>query len=141
MCLVPERSGSADFALHFPADPAWVRNVRQAMRTALGGTVPRNGELIDTAVLLTSEIVSNAVTASLHCPTPPPVDVHACWSPEGALQVVVQDRAPGTPQPPERAPATEAEHGRGLLLLTRCARRWEVCRHAPGPGKRVSFQL
>ncbi|MFR9726586.1 ATP-binding protein [Streptomyces sp. MS19] len=141
MCLVPERSGNADFALRFPAHPAWVRNVRQAMRTALDTTVPRNGELIDTAVLLTSEVVSNAVKASLHCPTPPPVDVQVCWSQEGNLQVIVHDRAPGTLDPPDRAPADEDEHGRGLLLLTRCARRWEVCSHTPGQGKTVSFQL
>ncbi|RKN10038.1 ATP-binding protein [Streptomyces radicis] len=141
MCLVPERSGTADFALRFPAHPVWVRNARQAMRTALTSVVPANPELIETAVLLTSEVVSNAVRASLGCRTPPPVDVHACWSPEGDLQVQVHDRAPGDPAVPERPPPTERESGRGLLLVTRCARRLEVCHHVPGPGKTVWFQL
>ncbi|MGK5532587.1 ATP-binding protein [Streptomyces sp. URMC 129] len=141
MCLVPVRSGTADFALRFPAHPVWVRNARDAMRTALSTTVPGNDELIDIAVLLTSEVVSNAIRASRNCPTPPPVDVHACWSPEGDLQVNVYDRAPGEPDVPDRSPSDDREHGRGLLLLARCARKWDICHHAPGPGKMVWFQL
>ncbi|ARQ69398.1 ATP-binding protein [Streptomyces marincola] len=141
MCLVPTRSGTADFTLRFPAHPVWVRNARHAMRTALSTTVIADDELIDTAVLLTSEVVSNAIKASLDCPSPPPVDVHACWSPDGDLQVNVYDRAPGDPRLPEQAPPAEDENGRGLLLVTRCARRWEVCRHVPGSGKTVWFQL
>jgi anti-sigma regulatory factor (Ser/Thr protein kinase) len=139
--MVPVRSGTADFTLRFPAHPIWVRNAREAMRTALSTSNPHNGDLIETAVLLTSEVVSNAIRASLKCPSPPPVDVHACWSPEGDLQVRVYDRAPGEPRLPHRTPPPGAEGGRGLLLLTVCARRWEVCRHAPGPGKTVWFQL
>ncbi|TDC11370.1 ATP-binding protein [Streptomyces sp. 8K308] len=141
MCLVPVRSGTADFTLRFPAHPSWVRTARDAMRTALRSAVPLNGELIETAALLTSEVVSNAINASLCCRTPPPVDIHACWSPEGELQVRVYDRGPGMPRLPDASPAVDQEHGRGLLLLSSCARRWEVCRHAPGPGKSVWFQL
>ncbi|ONK12303.1 ATP-binding protein [Streptomyces sp. MP131-18] len=141
MCLVPTRSGTADFTLRFPAHPVWVRNARQAMRTALSSAVPANAELIETAVLLTSEVVSNAIKASLDCPSPPPVDVHACWSPDGDLQVNVHDRAPGEPRLPDQAPPSDDERGRGLLLVTRCARKWEVCHHVPGSGKTVWFQL
>ncbi|MFD5316974.1 ATP-binding protein [Streptomyces sp. NPDC127098] len=111
------------------------------MRTALRSAVPLNDELIETAMLLTSEVVSNAINASLRCRTPPPVDIHACWSPEGELQVRVYDQGPGMPCVPEGIPSLEQEGGRGLLLLANCARRWEVCRHTPGPGKSVWFQL
>ncbi|MGK5531446.1 ATP-binding protein [Streptomyces sp. URMC 129] len=141
MCLVPVRSGTAGFALHFPAHPVWVRNARQAVRTALRSVEVVNDELIDMAVLLTSELVSNAISASLNCRTPPPVDMHAFWSPEGHLQVKVYDRAPGDPEVPDQLPPPDDEYGRGLHLLAHCARAWAICRHAPGPGKTVWFHL
>jgi anti-sigma regulatory factor (Ser/Thr protein kinase) len=142
MCLVPVRSGGgSDFILRFPAHPMWVRSAREAMRTALCTAVPRNGEFIETAVLLTSEVVSNAIIASRSCADPSPVTMSACWSAKGELQVIVYDHAPGQPEPAERQPGLEDEHGRGLALLALCAREWDVCRHIPGMGKAVSFLL
>lgn len=116
MCLVPVRSGTAGLTLWFPAHPVWVRTAREAVRTALTTAVPANVELIETAVLLTSEVVANAVTASLNCLTPPPIAMNACWSPDGDLQVAVYDHGASTPELREEPPPDEAEHGRGLLL-------------------------
>jgi hypothetical protein len=52
-----------DFSLVFPPDPAWVRPTREAVRTLLAA-VSRD-DLVDEAVLLTSETVTNAVRACL----------------------------------------------------------------------------
>ncbi|MDB1086672.1 ATP-binding protein [Streptomyces sp. ACA25] len=131
------------FTLLFPSDPRWVRNAREAMRTHLGSEVPGDPELIDTAVLLTSEVVSNAVAASLRCPVPPPVGLHCYWTSTspGELHVLVHDRAPGVLTSPDRPAALGAEHGRGLRLLSCCARAWDIRRHLHDPGKTVWFRL
>ncbi|WP_245834488.1 ATP-binding protein [Streptomyces aidingensis] len=133
----------SDFSLHFPAHPAWVGVAREAMRTALAHGLPAWREIMETAVLLTSEVVSNAVIASRACRHPyPPVDLYASWTLRGDLHVRVFDRAPGEPVTvPPPSPSPDDEHGRGLLLLAQLARRWNVHRHNPAPGKTVWFQL
>jgi anti-sigma regulatory factor (Ser/Thr protein kinase) len=123
----------ADFSLTFPPEPRWVHAAREAVRTAL---VPfADAELLELAALLTSELVTNAVTASLVTLTP--IAVHGEWTPTGAVRILVHDRAPGVPLVPDTTPLPEDEHGRGLLLLTLLATDWGVCRHLPGPGKIV----
>ncbi|MEC4015708.1 ATP-binding protein [Streptomyces sp. H27-D2] len=126
-----------DFSLTFPPDPGWVRTAREAIRAVLR-TAGRS-DLVDTALLLTSEVVTNAVTACLSSGCVSPLKLHAAWSPTGALHVLVRDDAPGLPV--QRVPAGDAEHGRGLLLIGACAADWGICRHGPGPGKAVWFEL
>ncbi|MFE8015566.1 hypothetical protein ACFU3O_22840 [Streptomyces antibioticus] len=48
-------------SLTFPPHPVWVRAAREAVRTLL--VVSPRPELADTAVLLTSEAVTNAINA------------------------------------------------------------------------------
>jgi anti-sigma regulatory factor (Ser/Thr protein kinase) len=128
-----------DFSLVFPPAPGWVRTAREAVRTAL--TAAQRSELVDTAVLLTSELVTNAVKASLGARCTSPVTVHAEWAarPKGSLRVMVYDGAPGLPL--WHAHTEGAEVGRGLLLMRLCAAEWGVCQHGPGPGKGVWFTL
>ena len=74
------------------------------------------GELSDAAVLLTSEIVTNAV---LHARTPYRLTVEYT-NPE--LVVEVADTCHDLPRPIE--PHAEAERGRGLWLVDQLSERW-----------------
>jgi anti-sigma regulatory factor (Ser/Thr protein kinase) len=90
----------------------------------------------DAAVLLTSELVTNAVT---HGAPPAGVFVLLAIACETAgLRVDVYDGSPDLPVPAGGAPA-EAETGRGLLLVTSLAAEWGFYR-TPG-GKAVYFVL
>ncbi|MFE7119264.1 ATP-binding protein [Streptomyces sp. NPDC057654] len=126
-----------DFSLVFPPRPGWVHTARQAMRTALAAA--DRADLVDVAVLLTSEAVTNAVNASIGSGCSEPVTLYAEWDAKGSLRVLVHDGAPGLPK--ESAPTEAQENGRGLLLIGACASEWGVCAHGPGPGKAVWFQL
>src|SRR5213083_1632073 len=100
------------------------RFVRDTLQTWLisGATIASHG-LIDDAVLLTSELVTNAV---VHAGTP--VEV-TCKLAGGGVEVVVSDGHPASlvPEPPEheRVPA-ERTSGRGLLLPAALASAWGV---------------
>lgn len=127
-----------DFSLVFPPDPVWVRSAREGVRTLLAAA--GNPALADVALLLTSEVVTNAVLACRRAGTQARLTLFAECATPGALRVLVTDDAPGLPEPHPR-PGCEAEHGRGLPLLSVCATAWGVCRHGPGPGKAVWFEL
>ncbi|MEU5023348.1 ATP-binding protein [Streptomyces milbemycinicus] len=125
-------------SLVFPPEPVWVRAAREAVRTLL--TAADRRDLADTALLLTSEAVTNAVNACLRSGCSTPVTLFAEWTTPHLLRVLVQDEAPGLPVP--RAPAAaEDEHGRGLELISYGADAWGVCAHGPGPGKATWFEL
>jgi anti-sigma regulatory factor (Ser/Thr protein kinase) len=88
--------------------------------------------LVDDAVLLTSELVTNAV---LHAGTPVQVTcrllVDACADgrPGSAVEIAVLDRRPGPlrPELPHTAlQAAERVSGRGLLLPAELASSWGV---------------
>ena len=79
--------------------------------------------LVDDAVLLTSELVTNAV---VHAGTAVQV---TCRLADGAVEVVVSDGHPGrlVPEAPDREPlATERTGGRGLLMPAALASAWGV---------------
>lgn len=130
-----------DFSFVFPPDPVWVRTAREAVRTALGTARGPDGELVGTALLLTSEAVTNAVLACRISGCAAPVTLYAHWSSTDWLRVLVCDDAPGFPVARQAESAGWEEHGRGLLLIRKCAADWGVCRHRPGPGKAVWFEL
>jgi anti-sigma regulatory factor (Ser/Thr protein kinase) len=139
LTLIPSPASLADFSITFPPQPQWVRSARDAVRTALTPLV--EPELIELAALLTSELVTNAVVASLDSLSPSPIAVHSEWTPTGTIRILVHDQAPGTPLAPDDFPPPEAEHGRGLLLISLHATDWGVCHHIPGPGKITWFTL
>lgn len=139
-----------DFSLVFPPDPVWVRSAREAVRALLRSA--RRDDLTDTALLLTSEAVTNAVNACHSSGCSIPVTLSAEWtgrdsgsSPGPApdacatLRVLVHDFAPGLPS--GRAAEGGDESGRGLALIGDCATDWGVRPAGAGPGKSVWFEL
>ncbi|MFI5530496.1 ATP-binding protein [Kitasatospora sp. NPDC051853] len=113
-----------------PSDLTGVGAVRRRLRAALDlWGVP---ELADTAELLTSELVTNAL---LHTERGAVLD--AVLSPEQRLRIEVQD---GTTRLPGRRAASEtATSGRGLQLVEALADDWGV--QLRGDGKVTWFEL
>ncbi|MCZ4122221.1 ATP-binding protein [Streptomyces sp. H39-S7] len=129
-----------DFSLVFPPDPVWVRSAREAVRALLRSA--RRDDLTDTALLLTSEVVTNAVNACHSSGCSIPVTLSAEWTradASGTLRVLVHDSAPGLPA--GRAAEGGDESGRGLALIGDCATEWGVRATDAGPGKFVWFTL
>jgi len=85
----------------------------------------------ETARLLVSELVANAVT---HAETD--VTLQLDFSDE-RLRVEVRDQADGQPQP--RRPRRDELSGRGLMIVEALADRWGV--EPTPPGKTVWFEL
>ena len=121
--------GHGDAALALPALSA---SVSAARRTVTALCEPAGLEqLHDTAALLTSEVVTNAVVHGDGT-----VLVRARTG-DGRLRVEVEDEGDGAPV--ERQAARDAEGGRGLALVAALADDWGVER-VPG-GKYVWFEL
>ena len=99
------------------------RFVRETLQAwAVAPAAGRHG-LVDDAVLLTSELVTNAV---VHAGTAVQV---TCRLVDGAVEVVVSDGHPGrlVPETPEPAPVgTDCTSGRGLRLPAALASAWGV---------------
>ncbi|OQR65887.1 ATP-binding protein [Streptomyces maremycinicus] len=106
-------------ALFVPRDPRVVTVCRRTLRLIL--TLHGLIHLVDTAELLASELVSNAV---LHTKGP------ACLRLRfrgGALQIGAWDADPEPPEPPGRLEdlvAADAESGRGMALVRACSDLW-----------------
>ena len=119
-----DRMASASYQPEPRAAAAARRFVRDTLRTwRLGGPGPGRAGLIDDAVLLTSELVTNAV---VHAGTPVQV---TCWLAENAVEVVVLDRHPAqlVPGGSRAGPgAADRTSGRGLLLPGELASSWGV---------------
>jgi serine/threonine-protein kinase RsbW len=105
---------------------------RRATRKALAAWGVTHLE--ETAVLLVSELVTNAV---LHAKTPAAILRLRLETAEGFLRIEVQDADPSWPQP--RTPAGMDESGFGLMLVDALADKWGV-RDTP-PGKTVWAEL
>lgn len=88
-------------------------------------------ECLDAAVLLTSEVVTNALVHGQG-------EVRlAVGADEVVVRVEVGDDEPAGPAP--RSAGTEAEHGRGMAIVSHLASDWGVREAAP--GKTVWFEL
>jgi anti-sigma regulatory factor (Ser/Thr protein kinase) len=103
----------------------FVRDTLQAWQ--LAGRPGEPDPLVDDAVLLTSELVTNAV---LHAATPVQVTCRLLPDvPDGAIEIAVLDGLPG-PLPPSQphtaADAAEHTSGRGLQLPPELASAWGV---------------
>jgi len=104
--------------------------------TGPASTGPADTELVDDAVLLTSELVTNAV---VHAGTQVQV---TCKLAASAVEVVVRDSHPARMVPgPAHDDAIPAErtHGRGLLLPSALASAWGVSYGAE--AKAVWFRM
>jgi DNA-binding NarL/FixJ family response regulator len=112
----------------FPNDAATPSMARRFVREVLGDAV---GDLLSTAELLVSELVTNAV---LHASSEPQVDVVVTGR---SVRIEVFDDDPALPQ--RRTPDALRPGGRGLLLLEELSSRWGAEHH--GTGKLVWFEL
>jgi anti-sigma regulatory factor (Ser/Thr protein kinase) len=112
--------------------PAAARSVTEARRFVLDALRSwGRDDFGDTAALLTSEVVTNAV---LHARTS--VELVVRQLAEG-ICVEVTDGS--VHQPQSRVARDESTNGRGLALLEELAAAWEVTQHAA--GKTVRFTL
>jgi anti-sigma regulatory factor (Ser/Thr protein kinase) len=120
-----------DASLHLPADPTSAARARRFIgEFCTAAQLPT--EVCQTAALLVSELVTNAV---VHGRTSATIEVHR---PAQTLRVAVRDDNPDLP-PVGSTPDLTSESGRGLLIVSRLSRRWGVER--VGPGKAVWFEL
>jgi len=109
------------------------RSVAEARRAVFAGLCPRQDERTrETAVLLTSELVTNAITYGT-----PPIELEVDCSDDHELLVRVSDTAPGLPH--RERPSADDVHGRGLGITAALSDEWGV---EPTPaGKIVWFRL
>jgi phosphoserine phosphatase RsbU/P len=124
--------------VRLPADRRTPAAARAVVRALLGEA--NLDELLDEALLLTTELTTNAV---IHAGTELDIEVIADIN---GLSVTVMDFAAGTvsqlPAPAGGDPvgtAELAERGRGLLLVDHFASSWGTTHHADGKG--VWFRL
>lgn len=122
-------------ALQVPADLQVVGFVRCALACVL----EREGWPTDGAgrvLLASTEALTNAIEHG--SPQDGRVDVALTVSAERAHVRVVDEGRPGVPVPvcPSDPPPTTSERGRGLLIISRLADDFELCRS--GEGTRVS---
>ncbi|WTE45933.1 ATP-binding protein [Streptomyces sp. NBC_01622] len=117
-----ERRFRFELAAH-PGSPAQARRLTRARLS--GWSVCE--DTCDTAVLVVSELVTNAIvhTASSHI-------VCELHDGDDLVRIAVRDEgcAPGEPHPSPQRP--DEEHGRGLLLIDALCRAWGAKEHGPG---------
>jgi len=109
-------------------DASNVRDARALVRSIMGDQAT---DVRDVAVLLTDELVTNAVVhGGGHFVLTAELGVEL-------LRVVVADPSPAAPK--VLAPSVEQEHGRGMAIVSSLATEWGT--DAEGKGKEVWFTL
>ncbi|MFF8592460.1 ATP-binding protein [Streptomyces sp. NPDC015220] len=108
---------SWEYCLYIPNDPRAVTVSRRTLRLIL--TMHGLIGLVDTAELLATELVSNAVRH-----TKGPAALRVRWA-GGVLRIGAWDADPTPPEPPvPLEQAADLEDGRGLALVKACADLW-----------------
>ena len=116
--------------LELPPCPASARDARHFVGSALAPVAP--DEVTELAVLLTSELVTNAV---LYAGGPIEVEVRPGRT---TVRVAVADHDERVPVP--RRPDADAISGRGLGMVEALAENWGIDLR-DGVGKAVWFEL
>ncbi|MEU6537700.1 ATP-binding protein [Streptomyces sp. NPDC047000] len=133
---VPPEPYGRSHTLELPATPEAVRAARGSAGEVLASWGVAD-ELADSVVLVTSELVTNAVTHSGSERI-----VYRLYGTGGVVRVEVEDQNRGHRLPAPRRPGPEEQSGRGLLLVGTLSRDWGVA-PAPdgGPGRVVWAEL
>ncbi|MER6088396.1 ATP-binding protein [Streptomyces bluensis] len=108
-----------EYWLHIPNDPRAVTISRRTLRLIL--TMHGLIRLVDTAELLATELVSNAVRH-----TKGPAALRVRWM-DGVLRVGAWDADPEPLEPPrplDQLADLDVEGGRGLALVRSCSALW-----------------
>ncbi|MCI3242933.1 ATP-binding protein [Streptomyces spinosisporus] len=107
-----------DYTLYIPNDLRAVTVCRRTLRLIL--TLHGRIGLVDTAELVATELISNAVRH-----TKGPAALRVRQSMEGVIWIGAWDTDPEPPEPPRPlSQVTELEAGRGLGLVMACADSW-----------------
>ena len=118
----------SELRLNLPARPTSAREARERVKPLLDSWPDEAGR--DTAILLLSEVVTNAVRYA-------DGEILITVTTEGhTLRAAVHDGSANLPIP---RPSDETG-GLGLLLIDQLSDRWGVHEH-PGDGKTVWFEL
>ena len=123
---------SAGTVVELPTTPRAARVARELVRRHAGASL--SSDALEDAVLLVSEVVTNAV---LHG-SPPVTLVLDPVDDGGRLRVAVSDCRTSDPTVQPLEPM--ALGGRGMAVVARVATRWGVD-HLPGGTKRVWFEV
>ena len=127
----PEATSRQVFVL--PDDLSAAAVARERIRSCCSDLA---GETLDDAVLLTSELVGNALRHGR-----PPAVLTVDISPS-TVTIGVSDRDPWLPTTDPALPGPGEPSGRGLLIVQALAADWGVApRRAGGPGKTVWFSI
>ncbi|MFF2215072.1 ATP-binding protein [Streptomyces antibioticus] len=115
---MPETEPNAwEYTLYIPTDPVAVPVCRRTLRLIL--TLHHLPHLTETAELLVSELISNAVQ---HTKGPATLRIRFRG---GVLQVGAWDSDPQPPHPPgDFDKLTDSESGRGFAIVRACADTW-----------------
>lgn len=122
------RAGGVTHEIVVGGEPTEVRRARRFVQQLVEGMC---SDLADTAVLLTSEVVTNAI---IHGRSEARVQVTL-----GDERVRVEVADDNSRPPAVQATDDDALDGRGLMILTTAADDWGV--HPAGIGKVVWFEL
>ncbi len=115
-----------------PKDPTSPAEARGHIRST-GDGLPR--DLFEIALLLTSELVTNAVRYG------GPSIVLTVKDEPDVFRVEVHDDGPRAPRPQHGATTGNAVSGRGLLLVESLSHEWGTSRRNHETGKSVWFTL
>lgn len=141
MTLVVAQEVPASSSMAVPHGPAGVRKARHCMRDELRES-GMSDAVIDDAVLILSELLSNAYRHGRPLPASHPCagtagaeegDVLAAWEIDrrGRLTVEVTDGG-GPTRPVPATPSVTAHGGRGLSIITALSENWGVRDEAHG---------
>src|SRR3954466_9764227 len=118
-------------SLQVPPEPSSAAKARRFIAEVCAAT-QMPSELCETASLLVSELVTNAI---IHGKTSATIEVHR---PPDTLRVSVRDDSPALP-PVGARPTLSAESGRGLTIVSVLADAWGI--EKVDSGKAIWFEL